>query len=90
MKILLRHLQTGAYLRTPLPRTWTEDRDHARDLGDHEGAILLARELRLKDAELLLVFGNPEFDIRLPLRLDPGFKPGLPQRSSSAIFQSSR
>jgi hypothetical protein len=81
MKILLRHLETGFYLRSPRPGAWTELRADAQDLGDHERAIRLARELRLRHAELLLVFGNPEFDVRLPLRFDPGFRPGLPQRS---------
>jgi hypothetical protein len=77
MKILLRHLETGAYLRNS--RAWTEDREAAQDLADHERAIRLARELQLQQAELVLVFGNPEFDIRLPLRLDPGHRPGLPR-----------
>ncbi len=76
MRILLRHLETGAYLKNA--RSWTDDREAAQDLVDHELAIRLARELRLRQAELVLVFGKPEFDIRLPLRLDPGYRPGLP------------
>jgi len=76
MRILLRHILTGAYLRSA--RSWTEDRAAAQDLVDHERAIRLARELRLRQAELVLVFGSPEFDIHLPLRTDLGAKPGLP------------
>lgn len=76
MRILLRHLETGAYLKNA--RSWTDDREAAQDLVDHELAIRLARELRLRQAELVLVFGKPEFDIRLPLRLNPGYRPGLP------------
>ena len=81
MKILIRHLDTGFFLKSPQPGAWTEDRADAQDLGDHENAIRLARELQLRHAELLLVFGNPESDVRLPLSLDPGIRPGLPQRS---------
>jgi len=77
MRILIRHLETGAYLRTT--RSWTTNREDAQDLADHERAIRLARELQLRQAELVLVFGSPEFDIRLPLRLEPGFRPGLPR-----------
>jgi len=77
MRILLRHLETGAYLNTA--RSWTDDREAAQDLADHERAIRLARELQLRQAELVLVFGSPEFDIHLPLRFDPGVRPGLPR-----------
>lgn len=60
-------------------RCWTTDREAAQDLADHERAIRLARELQLRQVELVLVFGNQEFDIRLPLRLDPATRPGLPR-----------
>jgi hypothetical protein len=70
MRILIRDKQTGKYLSGS--DMWTDYRDEAADFQHCDRAIDMAREKGLKGVEILLDFGEPQYDIRLPFQEFPG------------------
>lgn len=66
MKAILRHLQTGLYLRSA--ETWTEKEEDALDFREIEPALEFAFRSGVMGLELnILLFDNPELTIRLAL-----------------------
>jgi hypothetical protein len=70
VKVLLRNLNTRFYLRGE--SDWTPERGQARDFGQSAYAVLFALDRRLCDVEAVLSFGNPQFDLCIPLKLAIG------------------
>ncbi|MEY2428576.1 MAG: hypothetical protein QOJ40_1461 [Verrucomicrobiota bacterium] len=58
MRIVLRNYQTGDYFQTGTK--WTKEQKEALNFDHHEGAIRLARELRLPNIELCHLGENGE------------------------------
>ncbi len=65
MRILLRHIKTGQFYRES--NDWTDAAEEALCFQHSGHAIQVATEQELKDAEILLAFGDPRYDIHLPL-----------------------
>jgi len=66
MKVLLRSTQTGHYFLQP--QQWTCDSNAALDFGRIEHAIKTACDAQLEGVEVVFWFGQPERDLRLPIR----------------------
>jgi len=64
VKVLLRDMRTGFYYRTG--SDWTAEKAKAFDIGQIPRAVTLAVEARLEEAEILLCYDDPSFDLVLP------------------------
>ena len=65
MKVLLCNNRTGLYYEST--GRWGADRDQAYDFGDTHAAIQFAAGNALTGVELVLTYGDPALDVRLPL-----------------------
>jgi len=68
MRVLLRHSETGRYFQDL--NQWTLDPCSARTFAQSGQAIQIAYGSHLTKMEVLLVFENPTYNVRLPIR-DP-------------------
>jgi hypothetical protein len=66
MKVLVRNRDTGLFLKGKI--LWTYYADEARDFLSCPNAVEQTRGMRLTNAELILSFGDPRLDIRIPQR----------------------
>ncbi len=64
VKVLLRDMRTGFYYRKG--SDWTVEKAKAFDLGQIPRAVTLAVEAHLDQAEILLCYDDPSFDLALP------------------------
>jgi hypothetical protein len=70
MKVLVRNGDTGLFLKEG--SLWTDKAVEARDFGLYSSAIEGVWGLSLKNAEIVLSFGDASLDVRIPLRHSPG------------------
>jgi hypothetical protein len=70
MKVLVRNGDTGLFLKEG--SLWTEKAVEARDFGLYSNAIEGVWGMSLKNAEIVLSFGDASLDVRIPLRHGPG------------------
>jgi len=69
MRVLICDTQTGKFLSGA--ESWTQYREEALDLQHCEKAIVVAREKGFVKVEIVLDFGEPRYDIRLPFHRAP-------------------
>jgi hypothetical protein len=65
MKVLLRDRQNGLYFQAPTQ--WAANPLEALDFYGTGQALQAARDHHLKDVQVVLSFGNPQYDVVLPL-----------------------
>jgi hypothetical protein len=65
MKVLVKNLDTGMFLKGET--LWTNEPVEARDFRSCPYAMEGAHRLGLTNAELVLTFGDPAFDIEISL-----------------------
>lgn len=65
MRVVLRNIRTGLYLGDN--EGWTADLMIARAFRHSAEAMDFARDLQLKDLEVLLAFDEPPHQVALPL-----------------------
>ena len=70
MKVLVRNADTGLFLKGG--SSWTDKAVEAQDFGLYSSAIDGVRGMSLKNAEIVLSFGDASQDVRIPLRHSPG------------------
>jgi hypothetical protein len=64
MRVLLCDNKTGLYYQSP--DQWTGDAASAKDFRSSFKALLFAHERSLREVEVLLDFGDPEYNVHLP------------------------
>ncbi len=64
MRVLLRDVRTGCYYRKR--GKWAPEKAKASDIGQIPRAVTLAMEAHLEQAEILLCYDDPSFDLKLP------------------------
>lgn len=70
MRILLCNPASGLFFQAP--DRWTECADQAEDFGSGPRAILFARDRSLHGVEVFWDFGDPEYNVRLPIQFENG------------------
>jgi hypothetical protein len=63
MRVLLRNVKTGLFFA--VPRKWTAKRDNACNFGHTFPAMRFAENNRLRGVEVVLTFGEPEYDLQI-------------------------
>ena len=63
MRVLLRNVKTGLFFA--VPRKWTTKRDSACNFGHTFPAMRFAENNRLRGVEVVLTFGEPEYDLAI-------------------------
>jgi hypothetical protein len=63
MRVLLRNVKTGLFYKVPWK--WTAKRDVACNFGGTFQALRFAENNRLRGVELVLTFGEPEYDLAI-------------------------
>jgi len=86
MRTLLRNTATGFYFQTV--DNWTAQAENAFDFKSTERAIQFVRDtpINTSDLELILAFGDPRFDIRLPIDERFGMYIGGPRTQPPQVF----
>jgi len=86
MRTLLRNTKTGFYFQGV--DDWTNNPDEAFDFKITERVIRFVRDARLNttDLELILAFGDPSFNITLPMDERFGIYASAPGEAAPQIF----
>jgi hypothetical protein len=82
MRALIRHLNSGMFYSGDWQ--WTDRQEKACDFGTTFQALTFAKENHLRDVEVLLRFGEPEYDLAVSLELKVGRN--LSQRLQQSDF----
>ena len=93
-KVFLRNWKTGQYYAGS--NGWSGQASVAHDFDTAESAIELARTHTLEGMEVVVRFGHPDYDLILPLRLEPqnsleperhrGARPASPDNPTDAAL----
>ena len=73
MRVLLCDTKTGMFYRAP--KEWTSQPEQAQDFGNSLKAFYFAHEHSLSDVEVHLDFGDPEYNVSLPVQARLGKTP---------------
>jgi hypothetical protein len=63
MRALIRDVKTGMFYG--LDGQWTDEREDARDFENSFKAMAFAGEKQLREVEVVMTFGSPEFDVTI-------------------------
>jgi hypothetical protein len=65
MRVLVQNGDTGLFLKSD--KLWTSQAVEARDFGSSVNAIQQALDMQLHHPAIILSFGDPKLDLKIPL-----------------------